>query len=128
MGVEFYHWSTHNTATAEQLKTKMKLFKMLLPLLPVATCSGFSLNALLGGSAEEEPAAAEQEVEDFEEDLEEEDMEEENEEEEEEEDEGEDEGEDEEDEEDDEEEDEFDEEEEDEEEDEEEEEEEDLTA
>jgi len=54
----------------------MKLFKMLLPLLLVATCSGFSLNALLGGSAEEEPAV-EQQVEDFEEDVEEEDMEEE---------------------------------------------------
>merc|ERR1712223_1524616 len=83
--VDLNHWSTHNTATAEQLKTKMKLFKMLLPLLLVATCSGFSFNALLGGSAEEEPAAAEQEVEDFVEDLEEEDMEEEDEEEEEEE-------------------------------------------
>merc|ERR1711878_215075 len=66
----------------QQLKTQhnMKLFKMLLPLLLVATCSGFSLNALLGGSAEEEPAV-EQEVEEFEEDLEEEDMEEEDEEE-----------------------------------------------
>merc|ERR1712186_213620 len=84
MGVDFKHWSTLKTAKAEN-KDNMKLFKMLLPLLLVATCSGFSLNALLGGSAEEEPAAAEQEVEDFEEDLEEEDMEEEDEEEEEEE-------------------------------------------
>merc|ERR1711953_1547359 len=76
--VDFKHWSTLKTAIAEN-KDNMKLFKMLLPLLLVATCSGFSLNALLGGSAEEEPAV-EQEVEEFEEDLEEEDMEEEEEE------------------------------------------------
>ena len=69
--VDFYHWSTPNTATAEHLKTKwnfssenflflaisyeisvvgvLTFSRMLLPLLLVATCSGFSLNALLGG-------------------------------------------------------------------------------
>merc|ERR1712024_101549 len=72
--------STGQLSRQQQVKPqdKMKLFKMLLPLLLVATCSGFSLNALLGGSAEEQPAV-EQQVEDFEEDLEEEDLQEEDE-------------------------------------------------
>merc|ERR1712243_173117 len=73
--------NTQDSSNSWTTQDNMKLFKMLLPLLLVATCSGFSLNALLGGSAEEEQPAIEQQVEDFEEDLEEEDMEEEDEEE-----------------------------------------------
>ena len=63
---DFKHWPTLKTATAEmKTEDKMKLFKQLLPLLLVVTCSGLALNALFGGSA-----AFEQEVEDFEEDEE----------------------------------------------------------
>ena len=63
---DFKHWPTLKTATAEmKTEDKMKLFKQLLPLLLVVTCSGLALNALFGGST-----AFEQEVEDFEEDEE----------------------------------------------------------
>merc|ERR1712243_423248 len=68
--------NTQDSSNSWTTQDNMKLFKMLLPLLLVASCSGFSLNALLGGSAEEEQPAVEQQVEDFEEDLEEEDEEE----------------------------------------------------
>ena len=58
---DFKHCPTLKTATAEmKTEDKMKLFKQLLPLLLVVTCSGLALNALFGGST-----AFEQEVEDF---------------------------------------------------------------
>ena len=68
---DFKHWPTLKTATAEmKTEDKMKLFKQLLPLLLLVTCSGLALNALFGGSA-----AFEQEIEDFEEEEEEEEAE-----------------------------------------------------
>merc|ERR1712243_194691 len=52
------------------LLLNMKLLKYLLPLLLVASCSGFSFNSLLGGAQEENQA--EEKVEEIETDMEEE--------------------------------------------------------
>merc|ERR1711962_1900510 len=64
--------------TYTYLLLNMKLLKYLLPLLLVASCSGFSFNSLLGGAPEENQA--EKKVEEIETDMEEEDEEEEEEE------------------------------------------------
>merc|ERR1711962_1521308 len=69
--------------TYTYLLLNMKLLKYLLPLLLVASCSGFSFNSLLGGAPEENQA--EEKVEEIETDMEEEEEEEADEEEEEEE-------------------------------------------
>merc|ERR1711962_675549 len=65
--------------TYTYLLLNMKLLKYLLPLLLVASCSGFSFNSLLGGAPGENPA--EEKVEEIETDMEEEEDEEEEEEE-----------------------------------------------
>merc|ERR1712112_555203 len=56
--------------TYTHLLLNMKLLKYLLPLLLVASCSGFSFNSLLGGAPEENQA--EEKVEEIETDMEEE--------------------------------------------------------
>merc|ERR1712112_327310 len=56
--------------TYTYLLLNMKLLKYLLPLLLVASCSGFSFNSLLGGAPEENQA--EEKVEEIETDMEEE--------------------------------------------------------
>merc|ERR1712112_268614 len=56
--------------TYTHLLLNMKLLKYLLPLLLVASCSGFSFNSLLGGAQEENQA--EEKVEEIETDMEEE--------------------------------------------------------
>merc|ERR1711962_1780070 len=61
--------------TYTYLLLNMKLLKYLLPLLLVASCSGFSFNSLLGGAPEENQA--EEKVEEIETDMEEEEEEEE---------------------------------------------------
>merc|ERR1712002_740398 len=60
--------------TYTYLLLNMKLLKYLLPLLLVASCSGFSFNSLLGGAPEENQA--EEKVEEIETDMEEEEEEE----------------------------------------------------
>merc|ERR1711962_1362704 len=42
--------------TQEYSLIEMKLLKLLLPLLVVASCSGFSLDSILGGAAQETEA------------------------------------------------------------------------
>merc|ERR1712180_50099 len=60
--------------TYTYLLLNMKFLKYLLPLLLVASCSGFSFNSLLGGAPEENQA--EEKVEEIETDMEEEEEEE----------------------------------------------------